>query len=65
MSIGIFYDLIYLNNYYLITIMRLDNNDLYILSQEHRDSFKLILIYCDIMVQAYTRYQLNKTYYIL
>jgi hypothetical protein len=48
--LGHFYDLIYLNNYYLITIMRLDNNNLHILSQEHCDSFKFILIYCDIIV---------------
>jgi hypothetical protein len=54
--LGYFNDLIYLNNYYLITIMRLDNNNLHILSQEHCDSLKLILIYCDIIVQAYTRY---------
>jgi hypothetical protein len=52
--LGYFYDLIYLNNYYLITIMRLDNNNSHILSQEHCDYFKLILIYCDIIDQAYT-----------
>jgi len=64
-SIGTFLWFNIFKSYYLITIMRLGNNNLHILSQEHCDSFKLILIYCDIIVQAYTRYQLNKTYYIL